>query len=463
MKKIADGLSCPAAGPDSRPGRPIRKWIAYTLNSATYIQKVFVYSLEQDKSYPDHGRTERGRASPSSTPTGKYLYFLASTDAGPVKQWFDMSNADMRLTSSHLRRRPDQGRAQSSRPRRATRRRAPRTSERPCGKPADKPAEKSAAPADQALRQRRPHRFRRLERRILALPVPAGNYGNLLAGRGGTDLLPRAARRRAGLGRRPGGSLHKYDFKTRKDEVVLTGRQRVHPHGRQEEDRLRGPREPVHRPAPAQSPSRGRASSTSRPSRSGSIRRPNGGRSSTRPGGSTATTSTTPNMHGADWPAMKDKYAVFLPHLSCRGDLNRVIQWMCSELGVGHHRVGGGDSPYRAETRRRRPARRRLRRRKRPLPLQEGVRRPELESGAPFAADGARRRTSRPANTCWPSTGRDLRPPAQPLRLLREHGRQDRRDHRRSESGRDGRADDPGRARRERSAPCATATGSRAT
>ena len=50
-----------------------------------------------------------------------------------------------------------------------------------------------------------------------------------------------------------------------------------------------------------------------------------------------------PGMHGADWKAMKEKYAQFLPHLTCRSDLNRVIQWMCSELGVGHHRVGGGD------------------------------------------------------------------------------------------------------------------------
>jgi tricorn protease len=53
------------------------------------------------------------------------------------------------------------------------------------------------------------------------------------------------------------------------------------------------------------------------------------------------------NMHGADWEAMKDKYKVFLPHLSCRSDLNRVIRWMCSELAVGHHRVGGGDYLYR--------------------------------------------------------------------------------------------------------------------
>ena len=50
-----------------------------------------------------------------------------------------------------------------------------------------------------------------------------------------------------------------------------------------------------------------------------------------------------PNMHGADWPAMKAKYSVFLPDLACRSDLNRLIQWMCSELCVGHHRVYG---PY---------------------------------------------------------------------------------------------------------------------
>jgi len=49
-----------------------------------------------------------------------------------------------------------------------------------------------------------------------------------------------------------------------------------------------------------------------------------------------------PGMHGVDWPAMKAKYAKFLPDLACRSDLNRIIQWMCSELGVGHHRISSG-------------------------------------------------------------------------------------------------------------------------
>jgi tricorn protease len=52
-----------------------------------------------------------------------------------------------------------------------------------------------------------------------------------------------------------------------------------------------------------------------------------------------------PNMHGADWEAMRERYAAFLPHLASRNDLTRVIRWMCSELAVGHHRTGGGDDP----------------------------------------------------------------------------------------------------------------------
>ena len=46
------------------------------------------------------------------------------------------------------------------------------------------------------------------------------------------------------------------------------------------------------------------------------------------------------------WPAMREKYAAFVPHLSCRNDLNRLIQWLCSELAVGHSYSGGGDQLF---------------------------------------------------------------------------------------------------------------------
>jgi len=45
-----------------------------------------------------------------------------------------------------------------------------------------------------------------------------------------------------------------------------------------------------------------------------------------------------PGMHGVDWDQMKEKYSQFLPHLTTRDDLYQVMEWMFSELGVGHHR-----------------------------------------------------------------------------------------------------------------------------
>jgi tricorn protease len=57
-----------------------------------------------------------------------------------------------------------------------------------------------------------------------------------------------------------------------------------------------------------------------------------------------------PNMHGIDWEAMRKKYGALLADVGVRSDLNRVIQWMSSELSVGHHNNGGGDRLETART-----------------------------------------------------------------------------------------------------------------
>lgn len=49
------------------------------------------------------------------------------------------------------------------------------------------------------------------------------------------------------------------------------------------------------------------------------------------------------NMHGVNWPAMKDKYGQLLPYLNDRNDLNYIIGEMISELSIGHAYVSGGD------------------------------------------------------------------------------------------------------------------------
>ena len=50
-----------------------------------------------------------------------------------------------------------------------------------------------------------------------------------------------------------------------------------------------------------------------------------------------------PNMHGYDWPALREQYKPWLAHVAHRSDLNYVISEMISELTVQHAYIDGGD------------------------------------------------------------------------------------------------------------------------
>ena len=51
------------------------------------------------------------------------------------------------------------------------------------------------------------------------------------------------------------------------------------------------------------------------------------------------------NMHGADWSAIKAKYAKFLPYVNHRADLAYVFNEMMGEMVVGHNYIYPGDEP----------------------------------------------------------------------------------------------------------------------
>ncbi|MDP2915087.1 MAG: PDZ domain-containing protein [Candidatus Aminicenantes bacterium] len=342
QNKIASNYQLGGRGGNPTAWSPDSKWIVYTLNSATYIQKVYAYSLEQGRAFAvTDGLSEVSE--PVFDASGKYLYFFSSTDAGPVKQWFDMSNADMRLTSSiyvaaltkeapnplakendEEKGAPDKSAADKGAP-------APGTKE-------EKPAAAPAKPAETFRID-----FDGLNQRILALPVPAGNFRALAVGEAG-QLFYLENPAVSGPGG-PGATLHKFDFKTRKDEVVLNGVSGYELSADKKKIFYEsGGAYFITALTPKPQAGQGRLAIDAievkiRPvaewkqifDEAWRINRD---------------FFYATNMHGADWPAMKAKYEAFLPHVSCRGDLNRIIQWMCSELGVGHHRVGGGDSPY---------------------------------------------------------------------------------------------------------------------
>lgn len=50
------------------------------------------------------------------------------------------------------------------------------------------------------------------------------------------------------------------------------------------------------------------------------------------------------NMHGANWQAIGDKYAKFLPYVRSRDELTELIRWIQSELSTGHMFRTEGDT-----------------------------------------------------------------------------------------------------------------------
>jgi tricorn protease len=324
---------------------PDSLWIAYTLGTPTFFRQVHVYSLGEDKSYP----VTDGLSSveePTFDAEGRYLWFLASTDAGPVAQWFDMSNSDLGMTSSLylavLRKdlpNPLAKESDEEKPKDET-----KAGEKPDAKPGAPAAKGKAGEAAKPAEAVRID-FDGLQNRIVSVPLAAGVYDNLQAGEGGKlfyrkfDPPPTPT-----SGGRGESSIRVYDLATRKDEafgpacdafqltadrkkmlVASRGSLSIVPAaGKPEPGKGRLNLDAVSVRVVPEAEWRQIFDEAWRINRDYFY---------------------DPGMHGADWKAMKAKYAAFLPDVPCRSDLNRLIQWMCSELAVGHHRVGGGDFP----------------------------------------------------------------------------------------------------------------------
>jgi tricorn protease len=313
---------------------PDSRWIVYTMNTAAYFQKVYLYSLDEDKSYPvTDGLSEVSDG--VFDPSGKYLYFFSSTDAGPVKHWFAMSNADMEMTRaiylavlqkgvvSPLAKESDEEKTEE--------------------KGQDKENKKEEAKKEAAVRVD----FEGLNERIVALPVPTGNYYDLKVGDEGQVYYLEAPPASSGPFA-PETKLHRFDMKKRKDEVLMSG--------------VGGYEISAdHKKLLYVSRNMWGIVDAGKPAKPGEGKLDVGGievqidpaaewkqifREAWR---INRDYFYDPDMHGVDWNRMRTKYEAFLPDLSCRNDLNRLIQWICSELGVGHHRVGGGDTLVRAD------------------------------------------------------------------------------------------------------------------
>ena len=72
---------------------PDSKWIAYSKVLDSHMRAVFIYSLADGKAFQlTDGMSDA--IMPVFDASGKYLYFLASTDYGPRSGWLEMSSLD---------------------------------------------------------------------------------------------------------------------------------------------------------------------------------------------------------------------------------------------------------------------------------------------------------------------------------------------------------------------------------
>ena len=70
---------------------PDSKWITYARDLESHMQAIFIYSLESGKRLQVTDGLSLAK-SPIFDRNGKYLYFYASTNAGPSTSWLDMSS-----------------------------------------------------------------------------------------------------------------------------------------------------------------------------------------------------------------------------------------------------------------------------------------------------------------------------------------------------------------------------------
>jgi tricorn protease len=191
---------------------PDNKWIAYTRQLPSGLHAVFVYSLDQGKSFQiTDGMSDA--LYPAFDKNGKWLYFTASTDVALSTAGLDMSSEEHRVSRSAyvavlskdlpspLVPESDEekigGDKDKSAEKEKDKEKEKDNKDKSKGKAADKDAHKDGKDDSEKDKDKEKKEepvvvkidIEGIGQRILALPIPAKNYVNLLAGKTGILFL----------------------------------------------------------------------------------------------------------------------------------------------------------------------------------------------------------------------------------------------------------------------------------
>jgi tricorn protease len=299
---------------------PDSRWLAYTLQPHPLVSALYLYDADQERSTQvTEGLSEVTQ--PVFERNGKYLYVLASTDAGPALDWFAQSTTGLQRTReiyaiALTRDAPN-----------------PFARENDEEKAAVKPdSARPATPAGAGSSSGVTIDLDGIANRIVAFPVASAVITQLAVGETNQVYYLRDTDGK--------GVVRRYDVARRKDDVVVPeaqgfvltadGKKLLHRQGQSW----------TLSTIAANRPGEGRLDLSAvdlriEPRAEWSQMYDEAWRINRDYFYAT-------NFHGVDWAAMKARYAPFLPHLSSRGDLERVIRWLLSELRVGHSSQGPG-------------------------------------------------------------------------------------------------------------------------
>lgn len=367
---------------------PDSKWVAYVGRLRSLYHAIFISNVETG----ERKQVTDGLADavwPVWDASGKYLWFLASTDFGLRSQWLDMTSYDhvtnfglyfvvlKKGDTSPLLPESDEDRGVGT-----GRRPQPGACELPgapgAGPGAGAPAaagggEGAPAGAEGAPTQRGPRGpvtvqidFDGLQQRIVAVPgVPERQYSALQAGVDGTVFYLEAGR--GGQGGGPGGggggnTLIRYRLCDRRAATFVNNVAAY--------DISADHRKLVYRAAGGGGGGFGGGGGLGQPP-APQLFLVDADRTPPQPNSGRLNVSLrmylepkeefkqifnegwrnqrdylyVPNMHGADWPRMKQMYGQLLPYVMHRADLNYLLDMMGAEIAIGHSYVRGGDMP----------------------------------------------------------------------------------------------------------------------
>jgi tricorn protease len=311
---------------DIRPlWSPDSKWVVYNKMGENMLRAVHVYSLADNKSTQiSDGLSDQHDAVWDKG--GKLIYFTASTNTGLSTGWLDMSSLEHPVRSNvyvAVLRKDDASPL------------APESDEEKA-EPAKKEEPKKDAGAAKVEDVKID--FEGITQRILALPVPAKRYSDLVAGKAGTLYI---------LERPDGGNgmiVNKWDAKTRKSEKVMEGvNQFVVSHNGEKMLYQQGAKWVISAAGVAPKPTDTALKTDQLEVRVDPLQEWR--QIYNEVWRIERDFFYDPGLHGVNYAEYRAKYEKYVPGIAHRADLNYLFDEMLGEITVGHLYVRGGAMP----------------------------------------------------------------------------------------------------------------------